>query len=140
GLSRCASRSVAEPGGSPSSTSVDADRAIVPQATSLRPWHTLYFLPEPHGHWALRGVPGKVKPSAAGAWASVPDEVRVRVGRASPSTVGAVYCSGALRSGPSSPFAMSVGAAGLAPAGAPAVVGAPAAPAGLAPPAAAPRP
>lgn len=27
---------------------------------SLRPWQTLYFLPEPHGHSALRGVPGNV--------------------------------------------------------------------------------
>lgn len=33
---------------------------------SFWPWHILYLRPEPQGQGALRGVPGKVRPSDQG--------------------------------------------------------------------------
>ena len=40
-----------------------------PQAT--RPWQYLYFLPEPQGHGALRGVAAQVSGRAGSTWAAV---------------------------------------------------------------------
>src|SRR5690606_39109656 len=79
---------------------------------SLRPWQTLYFLPEPHGHSALRAVPGNVWPSlwaaaACGALLLAGAGVPSSMLGASPSTLGAEYCRGTWRCGPSRPLATS---------------------------------
>src|SRR5690606_31125305 len=39
-------------------------RGLTRRYASFLPWQSLYFLPEPHGHCAFLGVPGKVPPSA----------------------------------------------------------------------------
>ena len=64
---------------------VRAPGGRAPGQASFWPWQTLYFLPEPHGHCALRGVPGKVRPSLSTAAAS-PCSARRERRPASPDT------------------------------------------------------
>jgi len=79
----------------------------------LTPWHILYFLPDPQGHCALRGVPGNVRPSALADDAS-PCRAR-RAAResppvvADPSSPGAEYCRFCGGFGASRPFATRTG-------------------------------